>query len=342
MSNRPTMQDVADLAGVSLSTVDRILSGRSKVKPATLRHVLEVAGRIGFHGVPVIRERLSETVPEARLGFLLNGNERALYADFAQRLTERTRASSKIRGTAEIRHLQSVAPAEAAGELLRLGQSCSAIAAVAVDAPEVHAAVASLALRGIPVFSMLSDITCPAVAGHAGADPRKMGRGAGWMMHRLCWRPGRVALFLGSRGYSAHRGYEAGFRSYLEEHCSPLLLLPPAETGESDAAAEALAAEILQSEPEIAAILVAGGGLHGVLRAIAADGRSGLVVIGTELGATVDAALSEGRVDAVLSHPTREVVEAVVAMMESAVVFGSPPERQQQGVPVEIRISETV
>ncbi len=49
LSPRPTIQDVAQAAGVSTGTVSRVLNGRPGVKAATQAAVLEVVSRLEYH-----------------------------------------------------------------------------------------------------------------------------------------------------------------------------------------------------------------------------------------------------------------------------------------------------
>ena len=77
--NRPTIADLARAAGVSVSTVNRILGGSELVRPATIRRVQEAAGEIGFYGMGVIDAQRKEAMPRFRLGFLLQQSHREWY-----------------------------------------------------------------------------------------------------------------------------------------------------------------------------------------------------------------------------------------------------------------------
>ena len=50
MARRPTVRDVAREAGVSVTTVDRALNDRLKVREETLRKIAEAARPVGHHG----------------------------------------------------------------------------------------------------------------------------------------------------------------------------------------------------------------------------------------------------------------------------------------------------
>ena len=56
--DRPTIADLAKMAGVSISTVDRVLNARKPVRRATAERVLQAAEQIGFYATGVIKQRL--------------------------------------------------------------------------------------------------------------------------------------------------------------------------------------------------------------------------------------------------------------------------------------------
>ncbi len=53
MSPRPKLNEVADLAGVSLATVSRVLNGKQGVANPTRQKVLDVLSELGYRDVPV-------------------------------------------------------------------------------------------------------------------------------------------------------------------------------------------------------------------------------------------------------------------------------------------------
>jgi hypothetical protein len=68
MGRRPTIQDLAVSAGVSVATVDRVLNKRHPVKEGTARRVLEAAERIGFYATGLLRQRLGKPIRAATFG----------------------------------------------------------------------------------------------------------------------------------------------------------------------------------------------------------------------------------------------------------------------------------
>ena len=92
--NRPTIADLAKAAGVSVSTVNRILGGSGSVRTATIQRVQDAAGEIGYYGLGVIDARKKESMPHYRLAFLLQQSHRELYQLFAQKIREAARAKA--------------------------------------------------------------------------------------------------------------------------------------------------------------------------------------------------------------------------------------------------------
>ncbi|NLF98896.1 MAG: LacI family transcriptional regulator, partial [Lentisphaerae bacterium] len=48
MSSRPKLQDVADLAGVSIGTASQALNGKASVAPETRELVIQAAKQLGY------------------------------------------------------------------------------------------------------------------------------------------------------------------------------------------------------------------------------------------------------------------------------------------------------
>jgi LacI family transcriptional regulator len=72
MARRPNIPDLAQAAGVSVATVDRVLNARGMVREETKARVYAAAQAIGYHGAALIGARLAEDAPVLRLGVVLH------------------------------------------------------------------------------------------------------------------------------------------------------------------------------------------------------------------------------------------------------------------------------
>jgi LacI family transcriptional regulator len=318
--SRPTMADLARTAGVSFSTVDRVLNGRDAVRPETAQRVLEAAEQIGFYATSLLRQRLRTDVPERTLGFLLQQRSTAFYKILGDALTTATRASSAIRGRPIVEFMDDLTPGAVADRLERLGDKADAVAVVAADHPLVSRALDRLHAKGVPVIALVSDLTAETRTGYVGLDNRKVGRTAGWFVTGLADRPGKVAIFVGSHRYLCQETCEIGFRSYLRENAPAFELIEPITTLESEHYAYENTLDLLRRSPDLVGIYVAGGGAEGVLRALTENGacnRAGnrIVTVCLDLTDHTRTGLIDGIVQAVISHPLELLADRAVDLM---------------------------
>lgn len=86
----PSMQDVADAAGVSVGTVSNVLNHPAKVSPATAQRVREAIGRLGFVRNDAARSLVSGSTNS--VGMVLADIENSLFIDMAHGAQDAARA----------------------------------------------------------------------------------------------------------------------------------------------------------------------------------------------------------------------------------------------------------
>jgi LacI family transcriptional regulator len=82
-SNRPTLRQVAELAGVSLKTASRVFNGEQYVAPETAARVRDVAERLGFRPNTIARE-LRAGARSALVGLIIGDVANPFYARIAR------------------------------------------------------------------------------------------------------------------------------------------------------------------------------------------------------------------------------------------------------------------
>jgi len=342
MKNRVTIIDLAKAAGISVSTVDRIMNKRGPVQRATAEHVLSVAQEIGFKGVPSLRQRLSEDAPAKTLGFVLNKRERHLYGSFAKALVDATNASTKIKGKVIIRHVDDLSARSIADALLSLADECDSVAGVCIEHPRVNQAIHELAMRGVPFWALLSDLSAPHRAGFIGTNGWKLGRTAGWFMSRLCAPDSTIGVFIGSEQYLCQKEYEAGFLNYLREAQSDFKLLPARQTLEDDENAYRLTKRLLDENTSLSGIFMGGGGIDGVVHALQERADRKICVVSAEISDLTPKHLIDEVVDVALSHEFGTVAALAVQAMETSSVSMAPSNPVIHSVSMKISLRENL
>lgn len=343
MRKRATIQDLAEAAGVSVATVDRVLNRRLPVKEATALRVVSAAEQIGYHATGLLKQRIAE-VPSCNLGFLLQKRSNDFYRAMGERLADAARAERSVRARCSIEFLDEIAPSAIAGRIMELGQRTDALAIVAVDHPLVVEAVEAVAAKGKPVFTLLSELTTPAVAGHVGVDNRKAGRTAAWAISRLARKPGKIGILLGSHRYLNQETAEISFRSYMRENAPDFQLLEPIVNLDDDRIAYEAVTHMIASNADLVGIYMSGGGMPGLVQALR-DEKAGdrIVAVCNELIPATRSALIDGTVDMAIATPLTALAERVVAAMASSVGAGAnEAARAPVLLPAEIYIQENI
>lgn len=323
MANRPTVRDVAREAGVSITTVDRALNNRVKVREETLRKIAEAAHRLGYHARGLIDRQLEPALPEIRLGFVLLKRTQAFYQDFARTLEMAVAARSDIRGSVTIRFATSQSPDEFARLMLDLGPRCDALAAVAVNHHKVDQAVADLKDKGVPVFALLNDFAQGIRRNYLGMNNLKVGRQAAWMVTRTASQPGPLAVFVGGNRWHGHDLREVGFRSFVREKAPSFTVLDTLVNLETRQLTYEATLELLARHPDLRGIYVAGGGMEGAiaaLRELHATPQIALVV--NELTPDSRAALRDGYCNLVIQTPLPDLCRDLIGLMVRAIETG--------------------
>ncbi|MEX0164837.1 LacI family DNA-binding transcriptional regulator [Pseudomonas brassicacearum] len=341
---RPTMADVAREAGVSLSTVDRVLNLRADVRADTAQRIAAAAARLGFHAKGVIEQRVLNDRPTLRLGFLLQKSGVPFYQGLAHALSNAAATCTRARIRVVIGYLDDLDPVIVAQRILALRDQVDGLGVVAVDHPRVREAVAQLRETGVSVVALLSELSSASGTGYVGLDNRLTGRTAGWFISRLASQPGAAAVMLSSQRFQCQELCELSFRSYLAEHSSEWELLASRLTLEDDEFAYGNTLDLLSAEPDLVGLYVAGGGIAGVLRALRSLQEQQIrlpVVVCHDLTPLTREALKTGLVQAVLSHPVVTMAEQAVEALVEAATATPPGPAPKRVVPLQIDVPES-
>jgi LacI family transcriptional regulator len=343
VTKRPTITDLAQAAGVSVATVDRVLNQRQPVREATSERVLRAAESLGFHAAALMRRRIQGELPQRRLGFLLQRRGVPFYQMLAQALTTATETAPGIQGRPVVAFIEELSPVAIAAAIKEMGPRVDALGIVALDHPHVAEAVALLRERGVPCFTLLSDISAEGRAGYIGVDGRKAGRTAAWTISRLARRQGEVSVLLGSHRYLGQELAEISFRSYFREQAPGFTLLETMINLEDPQIAYEATTALVERRADLVGLYVAGGGVEGVIQALREVPTARRpVLVCNEMTAETRAALIDDVTTMVLNTPVTLLAARCVEAMVAAI--GRPPAAAPAQIllPFEIFVAENI
>jgi LacI family transcriptional regulator len=340
---RPTINDLAAAAGLSVSTVNRVIGGGNGVRPATMGRVRDAAQSIGFYGLGAIEGRIIAARPKYRLGMLLQQSNRTYYQMLGQALKEAGARVSGCEIEVKIEFMEELTPQSIAARMLKLGESCNAIGVVAAVHPLVTQAIDSLQRRGVPVFALISQLAATGDVHYVGLDNWKVGRTAAWTMHNICKAPGKLGILVGNHRYRCQEMNESGFRSYFREYAPEFTLLEPLSTFESSAVAQEMTEKLLREHSDLKGLYVAGGGISGALAALRVSDKGGhIVTVGYQLMDNTRTALLDGVLTLVISQPLARIGDEVMSGMIKALNTRSENLTFTSVLPFEIYTRENI
>ncbi|MDC9813114.1 LacI family DNA-binding transcriptional regulator [Rhizobium binxianense] len=317
---RPTAADVAQVAGVGLATVDRVLNGRAPVRKETVDRVKEAAEQLGYHALPLIRRRVSARIANVRLGFVLQKQADPFYQNVATALRREFSSRLEVSGKLEIVFVDEISARSLGKKILEVGTRTDAVACVAIEHPLVVEAIDELNLQRKSVFTLLSGISASGVTGYIGLDSRKVGRTGAFIISRMAPAKGKIATLVGSHRYRGQEVSEIGFRSFFREIGDEARLLETIVNLDDPEVAREVTTILLDRHVDLAAIYDAGGGRDGIIEAIRthSSGQRPIVVCNDLTGAT-RSALIDGIITCVLCLPVEAFARAVIDEMIASI-----------------------
>ena len=320
---RVTMVEIAEAAGVSPATVDRTLNNRSGVRERTRDRVLTAAKRLGY--LPDENGSYGAEVESCTVDFLLPGGTNTFLKVLAEHI-EALAAERAPAAEVRIQLIEGFDPQALADKLSDLKSQSDGMAVIALDHPTVREAIRDVASGGVPILTMVSDISNVPRLGYVGIDNRAAGRLAGHLIGRFIpARRQQVALFAGSLSYRGHEEREMGFRHMLAEEYPHVEIVELREVRDDTDRAYAEAKALLSSYRDLAGIYNIGAGNRGIARALQETGRAtDTVFLCHELTEHTRRFLLSGTVDAVIDqNPRVEARDAIDRLVSAA--MGNPP-----------------
>lgn len=340
---RPTVADVAQAAGVSTATVDRVLNGRLPVREETSKKVFAAAEKIGFHGVNIIRQRMLADMPSYNLGFILRKERQAFYQDCAAELEAAALAVTNRRLHLQIHFAKTGEPGELADLLLNMSGKVQAVGATGPDHHDVASAVMALRAKGIPTFSLFTDLAQGVRETYLGTNNMKVGRTAAWLVSKLSRTPGKVLPLLGGHRFHGHSLRETGFRAYMREYAPDFEVLDALTNLETRRLTYELLMETISRHPDLAGIYCAGGGMEGAIEAMQKENRDERIVcIVHELTPESRQALLSRHISGVFQTPLREICTDLVTTMIHTIEHGMAESPGQRFLPARLWVPESL
>lgn len=257
------LNQVADLAGVSLSTVDRVINERGSVSDSKRRKVLAAARTLGL-------KRLLPSPIHGLLRFdlLIVDSHTDHYRRMAAAFSRQAQLHNR-RLVIQFQTWDEQSPQQLLDFIARPRTARQGLIVVAYDTPAIRAALQAQISLGVPVVLLTSSLAGLEGATYIGIDNRMAGRSAGRLLSQWVGATaGQVLLITNSLLFHAHQQRVEGFMQVLRERSPDLVVNGPMESNDDDTRTEAAVHDVLDRGLGLAAIYDTGSGSAGIHRAL--------------------------------------------------------------------------
>lgn len=280
MDKRTTIYDIAEKLGISTATVNRALTGKSRVKEETRALVLKTAEEMGFRPNTLARSLARRKLRFAVVGFTSFPEFHGAFLDGVREAAEDLRDYN-----VEVDCYSYDKGASDTPEALKyLDDLLAGIADKHYDGALVLArqsdGFAALNDCGVYVATAINDIAPEQRRFYIGYNSNIAGHMAAEMIYR--WLPDRsapVAIASGWKDTGVHGEIVRGFEDQLRH--TPLNLCSVCYNHDNEETAYEQTLRLLDDCPTLGAIYINSFNYHGVIRAVRERGRDGDLLLVT-------------------------------------------------------------
>ena len=336
-----TVKEIAQLAGVSIGTVDRVLHGRGRVAPETKAKIQAIIRASGFVPNPIAR-RLKRNKQYRFIVLIPSRGEDSGYWG---------QAYAGISGAAE--EIQSFGVETEWLEFSRYDRDSFQAAADRVvkavpDAvlfppvmPEESRELIERLKGAVPYAFFDADLpgTFPLCA--IGQDPYRGGYLAGRLSQLFTKSQGPFAVIEAHSEDYHIRTRRDGFRAYANQHEFRVVVVENADLS-SDISACLHIEELHREEPDLAGVFISNASAHRIASAaLTLRRRRGFVVIGYDLVPENERMLRRGSMDAIISQRPEIQGYRALSDLYRSIVLGRPVPRHVE-VPIDLFLKENL
>lgn len=305
MAKRVTINTIAERAGVSRGTVDRVLNGRPHVKPEIAERVLRTMRELGY--APPRAEqadalglsRSAVELPPCRLGVLLTSESGYLRQELLRGIQDAQDFLRDFNIEFLVQKCETELPEEAVERLEVLaGQGVNGIAVCAKDHAAIVHKINELREKGVVFVTMNTDLTgCDRLC-FIGQDLIRSGRVAGELMAKYLRPEDSLLIAIGNPEFNAHRLRLQGFCERLYERGFTGANIRMIETYNDYTLSYQKVRDALERTPSIRGIYMANHSVSGCVEAVRDMEKTGQVhIVSHDLTDSTRHLLESGEID---------------------------------------------
>jgi len=338
-----TIKQIAELAGVSRGTVDKVLNNRPGVKTETKERILEIVRELDYKP-NYLGKALVMSKEKTRIGVILTPEYNPFVHEIIQGI-HRAQEEFRLFGIEiSIKMLSTLEPAEQIGLLNYFeNENYAGVAVFPMNDEQVIEKINTMGDNGTAIITFNSRICAINDICFVGQDHYKGGRTAAGLMNKILPDGGKIGIIISSDSLSCHQDRLNGFNDKLQEACPNLRVVEVKENQDKTETAFRIILEYLKKYPEMNGIYITGGGYAGVGRALEMTGMTEKIkVICHDVIPDTIRLMKSGAIDFTLGqNPEYQGYILIKTMFDFLIRQHEPPDRVID-IPIEIITEDTL
>ncbi|WMJ23936.1 LacI family DNA-binding transcriptional regulator [Paludicola sp. MB14-C6] len=334
-----TIRQIAELAGVSRGTVDRVLNNRGGVSQEAEKTIKRIAKELNYKP-NLMAKALANSQKGTTIGVLVNSGGNPF---FDKVLLGIAKAQEEIAGF----HIK-VKKVELTGyniekQLYAINQlvdlQISGLVITPINDSTIAEKLNEVNNKGIPVVTLNADITGIEKLGFVGCNYEKSGQTAGELLGQITQGNATVGILTGSNKMLGHTMRVDGFQQVIEQSYPNITVARILETFDDDQIAYEQTKKLLLENQSINALYYCAGGIDGGIKAVLELGYAHkLKIITVDDTDNIKQYLYQGIVNAtVCQQPFKQGYDAI-KLVFNKLIYNQLPEKKHLYTQNEIKV----
>lgn len=336
-----TIKEIAELAGVSRGTVDRVLNHRGFVNADTEKKVLEIASLLNYQpnkaGMALAAQKKKYVI-----GILLFSEENPFFDAVTLGINQKLEELSIYGCTILMRRIPFDLDAQLKTIDALREEGIHGLILSPYNAPQIQLKIDELWEAGIPCVTVNTDIPNSKRIAYVGSDYLKCGRVAANLLQLVGSGIIRLGIVTGSHNILCHEERIHGFSDYVKTNKLPVQIVDIRENGDDDYQSYDVVSSMLSEHPEINALYFTAAGVFGGCRAIQNSTlqKQPVVITFDAVPSTIEM-LKEGIVTATICQHPEEQGARSLALLVDYLLTNKLPEQPLVHMDLEIKVKES-
>ncbi len=337
-----TIKEIADLAGVSRGTVDRVLNKRGSVNPQTAQKIMEIVRALDYKpnraGLVLAAQKKN-----LKLGVILFGVGNPFFDEVTEGIRQKEEDLACYNCSILIERVTIDVDEQLKAIDKLVGEGINGLAISPTNDVRLAQKINELSDMGIPVVALNTDIPgCKRIA-FVGSNYYQSGETAAGLMRLMTGgRDIHVGIITGSEEVLCHTERIAGFKKAFTSSVGTEIF-ETVTNKDDDFISYDQTTQLLTAHPEINALFFAAGGVYGGCRAVLSLGREkDMTIITFDRVDTTKEMIQKGVISATICQQPQKQGSKPLDILFTYLATGELPKSEMNYTAVDIRIKENI